>query len=223
MRAQSKNIKYAQLTQHNFEDYVFEDETIKDQLLTIAKEKMEKQDTILIMSTEGNGGTFLMRSFLNLLTDKEKEVLLIGGDNYYKITNSNVEDYVAFCMQYKFIAFDNIEVACAVQDQYNWLKLVFELLKKNGVKTLATYTKMDYPDLKVPRFIQENRHEIFYSLNRPTKYVELIKIFFKEIGENYSDKIMLEITSNPASNIRVLTNSCYTYHARKLLKYNGCK
>ncbi len=59
--------------------------------------------------------------------------------------------------------------------------------------------------------------------NRWTNGVKLEKGMSVEFSSNYSDKTMLEITSNPASNIRVLANSCITYHTRKLLKYNGFK
>ncbi len=56
---------------YKIDDYVFSDQSKKQRLLEIANERMEHCDSLLVLSSEGNGGKHLLSSTLNRMLENE--------------------------------------------------------------------------------------------------------------------------------------------------------
>jgi hypothetical protein len=174
------------------------------------------------MSTEGNGGTFLMRSMLQLLTSNNPDYIMVTGDYYRQITSMTVEEFIEISIPYTYVVFDNLEFGCSQPKQNKWLNELFILLRKNGKKTLSTFTVMNTKDFFIPQFIKESRHELFYSLSQPSVYQEITKKTLSSLGINATEEVIKNLSSNPSCSVRELVNSCFVYAVKmeedKLIK-----
>ena len=65
------------------EEYLFADPSVKQKLLKIAQERMENLDTLIVLSTEGNGGTMLLCSTLKLMLEEQTLQHIFFTGNHY--------------------------------------------------------------------------------------------------------------------------------------------
>jgi hypothetical protein len=209
---------------YNIDDYVFSDQSKKQRLLEIANERMEHCDSILVLSTEGNGGTMLLCSTLKRMIDNESEFIIFSGETYRGLAKMPVSEFIQKCEPYQFIVFDNIEFGCSKPNQYLWLSMAFKELKICGKKTLATYTELDEKDLQIPDFIQACRYELFYSLSEPTIYPEIVRrLFESENYKNAPEELIQQLASNTSISVRELEGLCISYIAQEYLRRVGIK
>lgn len=194
---------------YNFDYYVFADISVKQKLMSIAKERMKNCDTLIVLSTEGNGGTYLLCSTLKLMEEDDSQHIIITGDQYAQLAQMPLDAFMHICAPYQYILFDNIKRACSKKNQYLWLEKAFMLLKDMGKKTLATYTEIEEVDLKVPDFIQETSHEVVNSLNKPSLYPEIVRrIFQRKNYTNVTEELINQISSTKGVNMRMLDGMC---------------
>jgi chromosomal replication initiation ATPase DnaA len=206
------------LATYNIDNYIFTDQSKKQRLLEIANERMEHCDSLLVLSTEGNGGTHLLSSTLNRMLENESEHVFFNGNNYRDLAKMPVSEFIQKCAPYQFILFDNIEYGCSKPNQYEWLRKVYNELKNCGKKTLATYTVLDEKDLQVPDFIKACRHELFYSLSEPSVYPEIVRRMFELVDYvNAPEEIIQQLASNTNISIRELEGLCISYIAQEYL------
>ena len=207
----------------NIDDYIFTDQSKKKRLLEIANERMEHCDSLLVLSTEGNGGTKLVCSTLKQMIENESEYVFFGGDDYRDLSKIAVSEFIQKCEPYQFILFDNIQCGCSKPKQYEWLAKVYNELKNCGKKTLATYTVWDEKDFQLPNFIQACRYELFYSLSEPTIYTEIVRrLFESENYKNASEELIQQLASNTSINVRELEGLCICHIAQEhLLRVGG--
>ena len=197
---------------YNIEEYLFADSSVKQKLLKIAQERMANLDTLIVLSTEGNGGTYLLSSTLKLMVEDDSQHIIFGGNHYAQLARMPFDEFNQLCSPYQYILFDNIEYGCSKPNQYLWLERAFKLLRGLGKKTLATYTVMEEADLKVPDFIQASAHEVVYSLSEPSLYPEIArKIFDEHNFVNVTEELLHQIASNTNISVRELEGLCI-YH-----------
>lgn len=197
---------------YNIDKYVFADLSIKQQLIEIANQRMADLDTLLFSSTEGNGGTLLMCSTLKMMVHGEYEFPMITGNHYRALAKMDIAAFMTLFQPYPFIVFDNIEYGCSEPAQYRWLKAAFRALRSVGKKTMATYTVMDEADFRVPDFIQESRHEVFYSLSNPALYPEIIRKQFANMEYAVSEQTINKLASDFSKcNVREAELRCIFY------------
>jgi hypothetical protein len=55
---------------------------------------MEHCDSLLVLSTEGTGGTHLLFSTLNRMIEKELKHVFFGGDDYCDIAKMPVPEFI---------------------------------------------------------------------------------------------------------------------------------
>lgn len=202
----------------NIDDYIFTDQSKKKRLLQIANERMEHCDSLLVLSTEGNGGTKLVCSTLKQMIENESEYVFFGGDDYRDLSKIAVSEFIQKCAPYQFILFDNIGYGCLKPNQYEWLNMVYKELRNCGKKTLATYTVLDEKDLQVPDFIQACRYELFYSLSEPSIYPEIVRrVFESENYKNVPEELIQQLASNTNISVRRLEGLCICHIAQEHL------
>ncbi len=98
---------------YNIEDYLFVDVTLKQRLTQIAQERMAELDTLIVLSTEGNGGTKLLCSTLKLMFEEQSsQYIYFIGDHYTELAQMPMVEFNRLCAPYRFIVFDNIEYGC---------------------------------------------------------------------------------------------------------------
>jgi hypothetical protein len=203
------------LDNYNIDDYVFADDTVKQKLVSIAQERMKNIDSLIVLSTEGNGGTMLLLSTLKLMVEDESQHIRFGGDHYSELVQMPVDEFIQLCEPYRYIVFDNLERGCSFPNQYQWLETAFRMLSSLGKKTLATYTIMEEVDLKVPDFIHSSAHEVVYSLSEITTYPEIVRRFFEREKYAYvTEELVHQISSTKDANVRMLEGLCI-YHLAK--------
>lgn len=188
---------------------------MRERILTIADEGMKNLDTLIFLSTEGNGGTHLMLGTLALMSKKNEDVLFVSGDHYVHIARSSPAAFVAKCSPYKFVVFDNIEVGCSNPHIIDCLTDVFPLLQKNDKKVLTTYTVLNMVDFRVPEFILSSRHELFYSLAEPSTFPEIIRRSFDGMGDAATDEVINALATETYINVRELIGRCVRTVAAK--------
>jgi len=209
---------------YNIDDYVFSDQSKKKRLLEIANERMEHCDSLMVLSTEGNGGTMLLCSTVKQMIENESEFIIFSGETYRGLAKMPVSEFIQKCEPYQFILFDNIEYGCSKPEQYEWLGKVYNELKNCGKKTLATYTVWDEKDLQVPNFIQACRYELFYSLSEPSVYPEIVRrLFESENYKNAPEELIQQLASNTSISVRELEGLCISYIAQEYLRRVGIK
>ncbi len=211
------------LQKFDIDNYIFADHSMKEKLIKLGKTKLSGIDSLLFMSTEGNGGTFLMCSSLRLLTLNKMDYIMITGDYYSQIANMAVDEFIEICAPYSYIVFDNLEFGCSRPKQNKWLNNVFTLLRKEGKKTLSTITVMDTKDFFTPPFIKESRHEVFYSLSQPSIYPEIVKMILGHLEIPATEEVIKNLSSNITCSVRELEGICVCYAADKILEMNSLK
>jgi hypothetical protein len=179
---------------------------------------MKNIDTLIVLSTEGNGGTFLLCSTLKLMEVDDSQHIIFTGDQYAQLVQMPWDEFIQICAPYQYILFDNIERGCSKNNQYLWLERAFKLLSDLGKKTMATYPMIEEIDLKVPDFIQSTLHEVVYSLSEPSLYPEIVRRIFQR--ENYTDvkeELISQISSTKVDNVRMLEGLCINHLAKEHL------
>jgi chromosomal replication initiation ATPase DnaA len=210
------------LDNYNIEDYLFADASLKQRLIKLAQERMENLDTLIVLSTEGNGGTMLLCSTLKLMVDEQSQCIFFTGDHYAELAEIPLDEFNQLCEPYRFVMFDNIENGCSKPNQYIWLEKAFESLRNSGKKSLATYTVMEKANLKVPDFIQASANEVVYSLSEPSLYPELVrKIFDEHNFVNVNEELLHQIASNTNISVRELEGLCIYHIATEFLASRG--
>jgi chromosomal replication initiation ATPase DnaA len=206
------------LDNYNIEDYLFADASLKQRLIKLAQERMANLDTLIVLSTEGNGGTMLLCSTLKLMVDEQSQCIFFTGDHYAELAEIPLDEFNQLCEPYRFVMFDNIEYGCSKPNQYIWLEKAFESLRNSGKKTLATYTVMEEANLKVPDFIQASAHEVVYSLSEPSLYPDLVRKMFDEHNfVNVTEEVIHQIASNTNISVRELEGMCIYHIATEIL------
>jgi hypothetical protein len=207
------------LDNYNIEDYLFADASVKQKLMKIAQERMANLDTLIVLSTEGNGGAKLLCSTLKLMVEEQTlQYIFFTGNHYAQLARMPFDEFNQLCSPYQYILFDNIEYGCSKPNQYVWLEKAFTLLRGLGKKTLATYTVMEEADLKVPDFIQASAHEVVYSLSEPSLYPEIArKIFDEHNFVNVTEELLHQIASNTNISVRELEGLCIYHIATEIL------
>lgn len=176
---------------------------------------MKNYDTLIVLSTEGNGGTYLLCSTLKLIEEDDSQHIIFTGDQYVQLAQMPLDEFSQICAPYHYILFDNIKRGCSKKNQYLWLERAFKLLMDKGKKTLATYTVMEEVDLKVHDFILASAHEVVYSLNDPSLYPEIVRrIFQRENYSNVTEELISQISSSKEVNVRLIEGMCI-YHLAK--------
>lgn len=207
------------LDNYNIEDYLFADASVKQKLMKIAQERMANLDTLIVLSTEGNGGTKLLCSALKLMVEKQTlQCIFFTGNHYAQLAKMPMAEFNQLCSPYHYIVFDNIEYGCSKPNQYLWLERAFKLLRGLGKKTLATYTVMEEADLRVPDFIQASAHEVVYSLSEPSLYPELVRrMLEKDNLVSVTEELIHRIASNTNISVRELEGLCINHIATEIL------
>jgi chromosomal replication initiation ATPase DnaA len=207
------------LDNYNIEDYLFADSSLKQKLMKIAQVRMANLDTLIVLSTEGNGGTMLLCSTLKLMVEElPSQFIFFTGDHYSELAQMPMDEFNHLCEPYQFVVFDNIEHGCSKPNQYLWLEKIFESLRNSGKKTLATYTVMEEANMKVPDFIQVSALEVVYSLSEPSLYPNLVRnIFEKQNFENVTEELICRIASNTKLSVRELESLCINQMATETL------
>jgi len=179
---------------------------------------MKNCDSLIVLSTEGNWGTYLLCSTLKLMDEDDSRHIIFTGDQYAQLALMPLDEFMQICAPYQYILFDNIECGCSKKNQYLWLESAFKLLRDKGKKTLATYTVMEEVDLKVPDFIQATSHEVVYSLSEPSLYPEIVRrIFQRENYSNVTEELISQISSTKVDNVRMLEGLCINHLAKEHL------
>lgn len=207
------------LDNYNIEDYLFADSSVKQKLLKIAQERMANLDTLIVLSTEGNGGTMLLCSMLKFMVEEQPSLyIFFTGDHYTELAQMPLDEFNQLCAPYRFVVFDNIENGCSKPNQYLWLEKAFESLRNSGKKTLATYTVIEEANLKVPDFIQASAHEVVYSLSEPSLYPDLVRKMLNEHDVvNITEELIHQIASNTNISVRELEGLCIHHIATEIL------